>query len=202
MILAWGKFGVNAVSNFPLNLGSMQFSHRFWRAFYDRTAFAYDAVLSAGSWLQVGSEERIRNDVIGTQRLAPHARVIEVGCGTASNRLFMPAAIHYIGMDISRNMLRAAKVKCAKAELVADLVQADAAALPFVKESADFVFAMGILQHVRVPEVTIREMVTVAKPGARVLIIDEKRSQENILAEWKQTEQSLDIFGEYFVCEI
>ena len=201
LILAWRKFGVNAASNFPLNLRSMQFSHRFWRAFYDRTAFAYDAILRAGIWLRVGSEERIRKEVIGAQALTAGARVLEVGCGSASNRLFLAADIHYVGVDISRNMLKAAQSKCDKAGLGADFVQADAAALPISKSFADLVLAMGVLQHVLIPKAAMKQMETAAKQDARILIIDERRRQGQILANNETTNNTSKLIGEYFVID-
>ena len=149
----------------------------------------------------MGSEERIRREVIGAHMLTAGTRVLEIGCGTASNRLFLPADIHYVGMDISHNMLKAAQSKCDKAGLGAYFVQADAAALPFSKSFADLVLAMGVLQHVRIPRAAIRLIEAAAKRGARILIIDERRSQARILANDETTNNTLKLIGEYFVNE-
>ncbi len=174
-------------------------SHALWKTFYDHVAFAYDAVLRAGAWLRLGSEERIRLEVVGKLAPAAGANILEVGCGTASNREFLPAAIHYVGMDISRNMLKAARAKCTKAGLGGDFVQADAAALPFLKDFADLILAMGVMQHTRTPETAIKQIEGVAKPNARILIIDERRSLSRIQAESQLANTSHKIIGEYFV---
>jgi ubiquinone/menaquinone biosynthesis C-methylase UbiE len=178
-----------------------ELSSDFWRAFYDHVAFAYDAVLNAGAWLHMGSEGRVRRDVIGTLKLAAGAKVLEIGCGTASNRTFLPAGIHYVGVDISRNMLKVATVKCAKSGFVADLVQAEAEALPFTHGFADLALAMGVLQHLRNPEEAIGQIEEVAKPSAMILIIDERRSLSRILPKRELSKSTPKLMGEYFIVE-
>lgn len=173
--------------------------HRLWRAFYDRTAYAYDAVLRAGTWLRLGSEEHIRREVIGKLALPADARVLEVGCGTASNRAFLPAEIHYIGLDISRGMLARARVKCAGLGVNADFVQADATALPFAASCVDLVLAMGVLQHVAEIEDAMRELDNTVKPGGTLLVIDEKRAQKRILQNVRGDNVTTSLYGEYFV---
>lgn len=172
-------------------------SSTFWRSFYDRVAFAYDAVLRAGAWLRLGSEARIRRKVIGRLEPATGSRVLEIGCGTASNRFFLPENIQYLGVDISFNMLNLAQRKCAKAGLSAAFVQADAAALPFPSGFANLAFAMGVYQHVWSPQNAIAQMKRVTKTGGLLLIIDERRDQKRILAASEIPESEL--IGEYFV---
>lgn len=180
-------------------MNSSPWQHRFWRALYDRAAFAYDAVLRAGAWLRLGSEERIRHKVIGNLALPAGVRVLEIGCGTASNRLYLPGNIRYIGLDISRGMLARAQRNCAKVKPHADFVQADAAALPFSATVAHLVLAMGTLQHVSHIGRAIREMNRLCSPSGSLLIIDERRSQARIIEGATSGNDKREIFGEYFV---
>jgi ubiquinone/menaquinone biosynthesis C-methylase UbiE len=146
-----------------------------WQAFYDATAFGYDATLALGARLRLGSEERIREEWL-RPRAATASVVLEVGCGTAANRGAFSAEAAYIGMDLSLGMLRRAQRRCARLGTRASFVQADAQELPLVSAAVNLVLAMGVLQHVRQPQRTLAEMARVAATGARVLIVDETRS--------------------------
>jgi len=182
-----------------LNLHSVHNSHRFWQTFYDRAAFLYDAVLRAGAWLRLGSEDRVRSEVIGMLEFPAGSRVIEIGCGTLLNRNYLPGDIQYIGLDISRGMLSKAQVRCKELRFEADLVQADAVMLPFASKAADATFAMGVLQHVEVPRIAIEQMERVTKTDGAIIVIDERRAKERILA--KDIKARLRNIGEYFVME-
>lgn len=174
--------------------------HRFWRFFYDRVAFAYDAVLKLGDRLHISSEERIRVEVIAGLAFPSGARVLDVGCGTAANRMFLPSDIAYIGIDLSRNMLKLAHAKCARLGTVVTLVQADGLTLPFPKNSASLVIAMGVLQHIFDPQQAVAEFQRVSKTGAQILIIDERRAMSHILPNDAAGQPRR--FGEYFVTSL
>ena len=172
--------------------------HRFWRAFYDYAAFAYDAVVQAGARLGLGSEERIRREVIGVLELPAGAPVLEVGCGTAANRAFLPTDIHYIGLDLSRGMLTRARRTCGHHNLSADFVQADSHSLPLAASCVEISLAMGVIQHSSEPERAIHEMERVTKSGGSQIIIDERRHQRRI-QDGASGYNSIRIYGEYFV---
>ncbi len=173
-------------------------SSHFWRAFYDRVAFAYDAILRAGAWLRLGSEERIRREVIGKLDLSTASRVIEFGCGTLLNRSHLPDNIKYTGVDISRGMLRRAQVRSMKLQLGTNLVQADLASPPFASRTADASIAMGVLQHVKTPQEAIKQMERVTKTGGAIILIDERRGQKKIMAKGSA---DYKMIGEYFVAQ-
>jgi ubiquinone/menaquinone biosynthesis C-methylase UbiE len=172
-------------------------SNRYWRIFYDHIAFVYDAVLQAGAWLHISSETRIRREVI--LKLPAFENVIEIGCGTGSNRQFLPSINRYVGVDISRGMLTRARKKCAVLGLTADFVQADATALPFRSGYADLVLAMGTLQYLAFPGEVINQMALLVKTGGEILIIDERRSQKRILQNTKHYNVLPEPLGEYFI---
>ena len=154
--------------------------HRFWRFFYDRVAFAYDATLHLADRLHIGSEERIRREFLTGFKLKPGARILEVGCGTAANRTFLPSESSYIGLDHSQRMLRRAQKICSEAGLVGHFVRADALRLPLDSGTMDFALAMGVIQHLAYPVHALKEVVRTVKPGAQLLLIDEGRSVARI----------------------
>lgn len=176
--------------------------HRFWRWFYDRAAFAYDPILQLADRLRLGSEGRIRRRVLAGLPLNAGSTVLDLGCGTAASRPYLPATIHYIGVDFSRGMLRHAAAICAARQLQATFVQADAQALPFAAKAMDLVLAMGVLQHVYAAPLAIGETLRTAKPGARLLLIDEHRAQSRILPALKCDNARFQIMNEYFVLDL
>lgn len=180
--------------------GQTPWQHRFWRTFYDRVAFAYDAVLHFAHRLRLGSEERIRREIITPLRLPANARMLEIGCGTAANRDSLPAKLVYIGLDSSRNMLRRAIAKCTKQNLRADFIQADARELPLRAGSINLVLAMGVLQHTASPEKAIVEMRRVTASTAQWLVIDELSAAKRILPHLAKNEPVT--FGEYFITHV
>lgn len=176
-------------------MARIPWQHRFWRAFYDCAAFVYDAVMHAGARLHLGSEERIRREVITKLDLPTGARVLEIGCGTASNRAFLPAHIHYIGLDLSRGML----ARALRAGGRCDLVQGDATALPFATGSSALSLAMGVFQHIFEPERAHREMLRVTRTAGSRLVIDEWRDRRRVLQAVASEDITFYRFGEYYV---
>lgn len=176
--------------------------HRFWRWFYDRAAFAYDAILQLADRLRLSSEGRIRRQVLAGISLSAGSTVLDLGCGTAASLPYLPANIHYIGVDASRGMLRRAEAICAEQQLRAAFVLADAQALPFAAKRLDLILAMGVLQHVDDPPLAIGEILRVAKPGARLLLVDERRAKARILGAIKHDNFILQTLNEYFVLNL
>jgi ubiquinone/menaquinone biosynthesis C-methylase UbiE len=143
--------------------------------------------------LHIGSERRVRREVIAGLYLPAGSYVMDIGCGTAANLEFLPVNISYIGVDLSANMLRVAKAKSERSVLV----QADAVALPIRKDFALLVIAMGVLQHVVDPQKGLAEMRRVALQDAQLLIIDERHAADRILPADKPAQARR--IGEYFV---
>ncbi|MGH2581412.1 MAG: class I SAM-dependent methyltransferase [Anaerolineales bacterium] len=173
------------------------FQHRFWQAFYDRAAALYDAVLDLGARLGIGSETTVRRQVIAALPIKPDEPVLDIGCGTAENRMFLDESHSYIGLDISRGMLRRAQAKCAQNLLSASFVQADAIALPFRRGVFASAVAMGVLQHVAQSGHALAEMRRVSVVTGEILIIDELRASNRL--EHRIGMNSSLIIGDYFV---
>jgi ubiquinone/menaquinone biosynthesis C-methylase UbiE len=161
------------------DLRGRQQGWRRWELFYDRTAFGYDATLRFGSWLGLGHEEQVRRELLPKAAKAGD-RVLDVGCGTAESRPFFPAGVRYLGLDVSRGMLQRAMRKCAALSMAAMLVQAEASQLPVASAAIDAAVAMGVFQHLRQPEVAMRDLLRVVKPGGAIYLIDESRALAKI----------------------
>jgi len=102
--------------------------------------------------------------------LKPNGTVLDVGCG--SGMFFCQVADDakaVAGLDISRELLQAAKERAKKLRNVF-LVQADADHLPFKKAVFNYVFAFTVLQNMPNPAETLRELQISASSNARFVI--------------------------------
>jgi len=167
--------------------GQLSWQPRLWQVFYDQTAFAYDATLHLADRAGIGSEMRIRREVLAGIKVEPGGLIVDIGCGTGGSREFFSAGINYLGIDISFSMLQRARAKFESQARSAFLVQADAEALPLRSLNADLILAMGLLQHVSSPELALREMARVAGRKSRLVLIDEKRSLDSILRKLRRS---------------
>ncbi|MCC6535591.1 MAG: methyltransferase domain-containing protein [Burkholderiales bacterium] len=92
------------------------------------------------------------------------------GVGTGLDLPLLPAAHRYVGTDLVAAMLRRARARCAG--LDCRLLQADSLALPFAANSFDVVVLHLIVAVVPRPELALAEAARVARPGARLLVLD------------------------------
>ena len=151
----------------------MRGRNRTSKFLHDTWAFGYDAIVSLGDKIQLNSEQIVREKYIAALNLASGTKVLETAAGTASNLFHLPESAEYYGLDISYQMLKRARRKAKAAGREIELVQADAAHIPFRDETFDLVFQMGGLQFVEDPFKSISEMARVASPGASIHIVDE-----------------------------
>ncbi len=76
--------------------------------------------------------------------------LLDVGCGSFTEKHTFPPDVTYIGLDISER---------------ARDVRADAHELPFADASVDWVLLVGVLEHVDDPDRVLAEARRVLKPG-------------------------------------
>ncbi len=102
----------------------------------------------------------------------PRLRVLEVGCGTALDSLYLAerAGVDSYASDLTPRALRVAQRINEGFSSVVRLLAADLAALPFHSETFDLVFSQGVLEHFRDPATAIREQSRVTKGGGFVII--------------------------------
>jgi ubiquinone/menaquinone biosynthesis C-methylase UbiE len=80
---------------------------------------------------------------------------------------------HFFGNDISYGMLRRCQKNLRRWDIDMGLVQGNAEALPFQSELFDVVFHVGGFNFFNDKLAAIKEMIRVAKPGAKLYIGDE-----------------------------
>lgn len=135
-------------------------NHSAVRRFYDN--FYYKSVRGS-----VSAPLHLRRLAV---RLGPWEgkQLLDVGCGmgqwlmAAVERGAIPSGvdISQVAIDACQRLLPQAEIHCGPAE-----------ALPFEDKRFDFITCLGALEHFLDPEKGLREMVRVAKPTARFLLL-------------------------------
>lgn len=103
---------------------------------------------------------------------------LDVGCGTADLTLILAEQAgpegRVVGVDLSAPMLAVGREKVRRRgrQLTVTLVQANALELPFPEGSFDLVTSGFMLRNVADLPRALAEMVRVARPGGRVLILE------------------------------
>jgi len=121
-------------------------------------------------WLSQASDAR--PSWIAALELQPGARVLEVGVGTGANLPYLPADIDIYGVDLSWGMLNICSKKLWRSGGTAHLFQAEAERLPFRAAAFDCVFHTCGIRRFSSPARAVREMIWVARPGARIVIVE------------------------------
>lgn len=108
-------------------------------------------------------------------RLAPGARVLEVGCGTGVGAAELLAAGYEVtALDVSQAALERARAIAPRATLV----RADACDLPFEDASFDAVRLTRVLQHIDAPERALREAYRVLLADGALVAIEGSHTGE------------------------
>jgi SAM-dependent methyltransferase len=109
----------------------------------------------------------------------PHARILDIGCGTAEILALLPMDVEYTGFDMSPNYLESARRRFGKrAVFTCDKVKMFHSddPLEFKKHFGefDFVIALGVLHHLNDEEGTdlFQTARKALKPNGRLLTMD------------------------------
>ena len=119
--------------------------------------------------VRVMIQRRIIRWIKSVTRIAPQARILEIGCGRgAGARLiqeeFHPATLH--AFDLDQRMIRlAGRYLKAESKDKICLYVGDATTLPYRDGVLDAVFGFGVLHHVPDWRRGLREIARVLKPG-------------------------------------
>jgi len=103
-------------------------------------------------------------------RLAPDARVLDVGCGTGdlSIEIFEKTAARVVGLDFCRPMLELAKQKSSQLPFI----EGDGLRLPFAEATFDALTAGFVVRNLADVEDGLKEFRRVLKPRGVVAILE------------------------------
>lgn len=155
----------------PLFVSSLTGPNLKYQAMYDRIASGYDLAEHLYRW--VTRKPDFRPEFVREFEIPPRAKVLEVGVGTGANLPYLPEDIDFYGIDISWGMLKKCRRNLKKWRRRAHLFQGEASRLPFRAGVFDCVFHVGGINFFTHKERAIKEMIWVAKPGTKIVIVDE-----------------------------
>ena len=146
------------------------------RSIYDFHSVFYDATF--GRLVK----RRIAR-AISHMNYAATDRVLDLGIGTGVSLNYYPRRGQIVGIDLSPGMLREARKKIDERGLDhVELAQADALRLPFADDTFDHVFMSHVISVVSDPYRLVQETQRVAKPGARIVIVNHFQSTNRFIA--------------------
>ena len=114
------------------------------------------------------------------ERNESRAEVLDCGIGTGalaialSSILTDPPRVH--GIDLSPEMLALAAVEMQQVGLTPELCRADVLSMPFADATFDVVMAAHVIEHLPEPQLALREMMRVLKPGGMLFVCMVRRS--------------------------
>jgi phosphatidylethanolamine/phosphatidyl-N-methylethanolamine N-methyltransferase len=120
---------------------------------------------------------------IGHMNIRDTDLVLDLGIGTGVSLNHYPGQGTIVGIDLSSGMLREARKKIREQGRTNAIVfQADAMRLPFADNSFDHVFISHVISVVSDPYRLVQEAQRVAKPGARIVIVNHFQSTNRFIA--------------------
>jgi ubiquinone/menaquinone biosynthesis C-methylase UbiE len=162
-----------------------------FQKFYDATASYYSFVIRTYFRLKSGSEAKARWEYLKELEIDKDSKVLEVSIGTGDNLSFLPDTASYFGLDISSGMLKQCQKAIRRLRLDVELFQGAAERLPFVDETFHVVFHVGGINFFTDKVRAIQEMIRVAKPGTKIVVVDET---EKVFRKYER----VPVMGKYY----
>jgi len=144
-----------------------------YQGIYNRVAGLYDMGIKLAGYLLGKSEKDFRREYLSELSLKEGDRILDVSVGTGGSLHFLPSNIIFYGLDLSWGMLKKCQKNLKRWKLDAELVLGNAEDIPFQDESFDAVLHVGGINAFNDRGKAITEMIRVAKPGTKIIIVDE-----------------------------
>jgi ubiquinone/menaquinone biosynthesis C-methylase UbiE len=157
---------------------------RKWMRAYDRMAPSYDLMMGILiPSLSIGLEPFERRTLTKQLQIERGEHVLDISTGTGRNLSLIAKSVgpngRISGMDISSGALFYAKIKIDKKKWKnVELQRANASYLPYKNDTFDAVMHFGGINTFGEKKRALYEMVRVAKPNAKIVIIDEGLAPE------------------------
>lgn len=179
-----GAFFADSGERFEIRDGIPDFTYpvalpdadRRAREFYEGRVDDYDRYLPLTFETFGEHEDDVREQMVARLQLQPHARVLEIGCGSGRDSVHIAAKIpqgQLFCQDISPSMLARCRERTAGLSAQVELSVANASYLPFAADSFDAVFQFGGVGEFSDIRRFFGEVVRVTRPGGRVVAGDE-----------------------------
>ncbi len=176
-----GTWLVSSRSRFPvrdgipdfLDPGDLAGQNGRYQRLYDEFAGFYDLATRLYAFVRRTREEARRREYLDRLEIESGDRVLEVSVGTGANPPLLPRGLSVFGLDISSGMLRRCRRRARRHGLDVELFLGAGERLPFRNGVFDSVFHVGGINFFTDKARALAEMVRVAKPGTKIVIVDE-----------------------------
>lgn len=140
----------------------------------DRTTDPDDFVRYLDTTRAMDFLQEIKQRTFALMDLREGDHALDLGCGTGEDVCALAAKVgqsgRAVGVDISSTMITASRQRLGESGLKAEFLQGDVQNLTFEDSSFDAIRAERLLQHVPDTDAALREIVRIAKRGARIVI--------------------------------
>jgi phosphatidylethanolamine/phosphatidyl-N-methylethanolamine N-methyltransferase len=114
----------------------------------------------------------VRRESIARLDLREGHRVLVVGAGTGLDLPHLPRGVHVGAVDVTPAMVRRFEARAARLGIAADARVGEARGLSWAEASFDAAVLHLVLSVMPEPEVGLREVARVLRPGGRVAVFD------------------------------
>jgi len=123
--------------------------------------------------------EKHRPDAVGMAT----GVILEIGFGSGLNLPYYTNVTELYALDPSRELYDLAQERIAKASFPVKYLQSSAEEIPLQNDSVDSVVSTWSLCSIPHPEVALKEMFRVLKPGRKFFFIEHGKSPKNFIAQ-------------------
>jgi ubiquinone/menaquinone biosynthesis C-methylase UbiE len=148
-------------------------SNKRFRRIYDTCAPFYDLLSKVGLRFFGISEPELREGLVERLELKAGDKVLATSVGTGADLPYVRDDARYYGLDLSAGMLSVCRKQLPDLAVPVELFLGQAEYLPFKDDTFDVVYQMGGINFFSDQSRAIAEMARVAKPGARIVVMDE-----------------------------
>lgn len=155
----------------------MSMQERTTKVIYDVQSAFYDATF--GKLVQRHIRKAITHmDIRDTDV------ILDIGIGTGASLQYYPYNGQIVGVDLSSGMLALCRKRMREQQRHnAMVLMGNALGLPFADNTFDHVFVSHVISVVSDPFLLVREAQRVAKPGARIIIVNHFQSNNPVIAQ-------------------
>jgi demethylmenaquinone methyltransferase/2-methoxy-6-polyprenyl-1,4-benzoquinol methylase len=144
---------------------------------FTRIAHRYDLM---NRLMTAGQDVEWRKAVIRQARLAPNARLLDLGAGTgdlAREALAQQPEINVVAADFTLEMMRVGNRNGSLPWSAADALN-----LPFPDKTFDAIVSGFLMRNVGDVQQALKEQYRTLKPGGRIVILDTTKPKRNLLS--------------------